>query len=351
MKNWDSEEIRLSDEAQEFLRGLQSHLQKHKIELFHWDIDHICYRTASAQDYEATKKKFSMWGQLLIETPVNGRLIATYQLKNPIPFQGRSIDCVEVPAPKPSRETLQGFEHIEIVAEKSLNRLLEEFKNQSLSEFLVTSGMKKNLNPELELNFGTCAIKFHTQSLKSVVRIEKNARVSDFLSSSGFFEFFKDDQPLISGSFPLGLELPSSDLDLLCEASDLGAFETRLNSWFSSLNSQHAKDFSCKRAFYQGIETSLARWMWKDLPVELFVQKPEVLEFRSHRHFLVEDRLLKLGGKKIAEQIRKLKKLGLKTEPAFAEAFKIEGDSYLELERLSWLPESELRSLLNIQSD
>ena len=43
---------------------------------------------------------------------------------------------------------------------------------------------------------------------------------------------------------------------------------------------------------------------------------------------VVEARLLELGGDPARQAIRRLKQSGLKTEPAFARYFQLEGDAY-----------------------
>ena len=97
----------------------------------HWDIDHLCYRTETPQDYEHTKSEFESFSNLLIESPVNGRMISTYKLNQPIYFRQWKIDLIEVPAPKPGKKTPRGFEHIEVVCDADLFLLKENF---SLSE-------------------------------------------------------------------------------------------------------------------------------------------------------------------------------------------------------------------------
>ena len=57
---------------------------------------------------------------------------------------------------------------------------------------------------------------------------------------------------------------------------------------------------------------------------------------------IVEKKLLEISGESARKQIIKLKKLGLKTEPAFAKYFNLKGDPFDELLKLSRLNEKEL---------
>jgi predicted metalloenzyme YecM len=112
------------DQAVVFLNKLNEELNQKKLSLpLHWDIDHICFRTESEDEYMARKTQFSSFAQLLIESPVNGRLISTYKLEAPIEFLGRRIDLVELPAPKKNKATPSGFEHIEITVDESFEEV------------------------------------------------------------------------------------------------------------------------------------------------------------------------------------------------------------------------------------
>lgn len=63
------------------------------------------------------------------------------------------------------------------------------------------------------------------------------------------------------------------------------------------------------------------------MPVEVFAQARPVRAQRARRHLVAERRLLEAAGEGGAEKIRRLKRRGVKTEPAFAEYFTLPGDS------------------------
>jgi len=155
--------------AQQFLIKIFKELKLAKIDIDKWYIDHLCYRTSSSENYESMKSNFSLLGDLLIESEVNGRNIATYKLFKPIHFHGRSIELVEVPAPKKGKATLEGFEHIEVVIDISFEELINQYPDIIFND----NALSKKLNPELEIEFSNCAIKFHHQSLEEVIKIEK----------------------------------------------------------------------------------------------------------------------------------------------------------------------------------
>ncbi|MFQ5796001.1 MAG: DUF4269 domain-containing protein, partial [Candidatus Bipolaricaulia bacterium] len=67
----------------------------------------------------------------------------------------------------------------------------------------------------------------------------------------------------------------------------------------------------------------------------------------AYRHMAVEARLLAIGGEQARQEIRRLKRTGLKTEPAFACYFNLEGDPYQVLLQLATLSDDELRAVIN----
>jgi hypothetical protein len=81
-----------------------------------------------------------------------------------------------------------------------------------------------------------------------------------------------------------------------------------------------------------------------EFPIQVFGQPRPVIEQNAYRHMVVEGRLLAIGGEKARQEIQRLKRNGLKTEPAFARYFNLQGDPYEVLLQLSRLNESELKS-------
>lgn len=160
-------------QAHDFLDRLFEDMARHKVEIPpHWKIDHLCYRVDSLDRYNLLKKEFSKFGRLLIESEVNGRPIATYKLNEPISFFRGVVDVVELPAPKTTKPTREGFEHIEIVVDVSFAELQRRFSDLPLD----CSGLKKEINPELELCLGERNIKFHHQSLEEVISQELSSQ-------------------------------------------------------------------------------------------------------------------------------------------------------------------------------
>lgn len=317
-------------EAQQFLHFLEAQMIRTKVKLKdHWSIDHLCYRTETIENYEDMKRFFPEVGELLIESLVNGRLIATYKLFEPVSFLGREITLVELPAPKLNKPVKEGFEHIEVVVDESFQHIRFSYPCHYFNE----AGLQKDFNQELEMGFEDCAIKFHYLSLESVIRLEKNEKVFKALKGSKVLDKFRKFQPLVAGTFPLDIHEAGSDLDILLQVRD----ESELAGF---------PEYTWEKLLIQGKESWLAHFEYEGVPFELFAQKTPTYEQTAYRHFQIEERLLRLGGEELRRKVKEARSRGLKTEPAFAYVLKLEGDSFEELLKLHSWNEKELSEFI-----
>jgi hypothetical protein len=140
--------------------------------------------------------------------------------------------------------------------------------------------------------------------------------------------------PTLVGSFPLGLQIDGSDLDIVCDCEDLEVFERALGPILAALG------VAARVERYPEFAAVVAVFEVGDVEVEIFAQALPVHAQRGFRHLVIEGRLLGIGGAALRTQVRELKRAGLKTEPAFARILGLAGDPHqalLELE--SWSPE------------
>lgn len=130
-------------------------------------LDHLCYRTVSLENYEQKKTELATIAQLLGETPIAGRSIATFRFNTPIRYDNWRIDAIELPAPKPNSNYKEGLEHIEFVLYDDLATFTEKYKTLPLETHIVNG-----INPAVGLQLGEYAVKFHLLSLPVVVYLE-----------------------------------------------------------------------------------------------------------------------------------------------------------------------------------
>jgi hypothetical protein len=133
------------------------------------------------------------------------------------------------------------------------------------------------------------------------------------------------------GTFPLAVDIPTSDLDILCDTRESG-LDARVREAFG-----HEHGFSVTT---KG-DVRIYRFSAHGLPFEIYAAPQAVLEQPAYLHLQAELRLLELAPR-ARELVRAEKLRGLATEPAFARVFAIDGDPY---ERLARASDAELVAL------
>jgi predicted metalloenzyme YecM len=320
-----------SSKAQIFLNGVFDKANSSKFLIpENWFVDHICFRTSTFAEYLEHQTHFSRFGNLLIESEVGGRPISTFKLFEPIVFGDHTIPLVELPAPKLGKPTPLGFEHIEIVCDKPFDKIISEFPDLTFD----SSGLAKSFSQELEIDFGGASIKLHHLSLESVIRLESNKNIFNALVESQILTTFKDLNPLVAGTFPLGLSGKDSDLDVLVFSNQLDDLSKRVQNHYRNF-----KDFSIEVKQKDSQRYLLANFSFGDVPFEIYACDVEPINQRAYRHFLIEERILSMGGVRAYEEVKSLLASGLKTEPAFAKLLGLLDDPYLALlEVQKWSP-------------
>lgn len=153
-----------------FLDNIFQGLEKLNIDVSNRQLDHLCYRVATIEEYNTKKDQLLDLGLLLTEADVNGRPIATFKLNEPIIYNSRKIELLELPAPKKNANYQSGLEHVEFVIEEGLDYWIEKYPDIHFE----TSGIAKNLNPEIKVSLSeNTSVKFHPLSLDKVIEIEK----------------------------------------------------------------------------------------------------------------------------------------------------------------------------------
>lgn len=317
-------------QAIDFLNQAFNELHKSDVSLEkHWHIDHLCYRTSTQENYLSTKKYFEAFSKLLIESEVNGRLISTFKLHSPIIFGDWDIDLIEVPAPKKGKDVAEGFEHFEVVCDLSFDDIRNCYSHCRFDE----SGLGKDFNKELKIIFNNFSVKFHHLSLESVINLEKNSSVFSALKTTNVLNLLASFSPLIAGTFPLSVNIDSSDIDILISAKNLTFMKDVLIENFKKYS-----DFKCKEVLVQNEPSIIVTFSYKNINFEIFGQCTPSVRQKAYRHFLIEERLLKIGGDSFKEKVLSARKQGMKTEPAFAKVLNLKGDSYdllLDLQKRS----------------
>lgn len=162
----------------------------------------------------------------------------------------------------------------------------------------------------------------------------------DALGRSGLLEALARFDPHVAGTPPLGLDLPDSDIDVLCRAADADAFATAIWSFACNLES-----FTMHQWTGDG-RPIVAGFRIHGWAIEMFGDARPVAEQRGWRHLVIERRLLALGGTALHAAVMKRRRDGLKTEPAFADVLRLGGDPYLALLDLEAASDDALAQML-----
>jgi hypothetical protein len=148
--------------------------------------------------------------------------------------------------------------------------------------------------------------------------------------------------PTIAGSFPLGLDTDASDVDILCEAYDLEAFSAALAGWFAGY-----PGFALHRKADIDPPAVVCRFSVDGWPmtVEIFGQGIPVPSQRGFLHLVAEQRLLEAGGGAALRALRRIRRTGAKTEPAFGQYFGLGPDPYEALLDMAVWPDDRIRAV------
>lgn len=163
-------------------------------------------------------------------------------------------------------------------------------------------------------------LKFGSQTQQEIYHL---------LVKNGIFENLKDFSPILVGTFPIGIAIESSDLDIACYWREKNQFIAHLKNCFEDFENFHLQE--------QEVDTKptiIAGFKLEGFEFEIFGQDIPVTAQFGYRHMIIEAKILEEKGDSFRQEIIELKKQGLKTEPAFAKLLGITGNPYLELLKL-----------------
>lgn len=160
------------------------------------------------------------------------------------------------------------------------------------------------------------------------------------LAQTGILAALEAFDPHVAGTPPLGIDIATSDIDILCAYADPEAFTAAVVAACADMES-----FSISQ-WREAPRAIVARFLAVGWEFEIFAQDVPVAQQPGWRHFVVERRLIALGGAPLREAVVRAKLSGQKTEPAFARLLGLSGDPYEALLALEVQPDQALCELL-----
>lgn len=195
-------------------------------------------------------------------------------------------------------------------------------------------------------------IKNNGESLQLELNLEKrdwkditylkhgNARqrkVYDILLRLEILDRLEDFSPIVVGTIPLGLDIESSDLDIVCQFEEKKEIESILLEYYS-----HYENFTIRQ---MGIDAYAYNFWFEGCEIEIYASKVPTEESNSYRHLLIASRLLSLYGDEFRENVIQLKKEGYLTEPAIAKLLDLHGETYETIFLIEDCSDEELLAL------
>ena len=171
----------------------------------------------------------------------------------------------------------------------------------------------------------------------------RQQRAYSILQALELWPILADFKPVLAGTIPLGIDIAGSDLDVLCEvaASETPRFGELLERRYG-----HRSSFKLTQRFINGQASIISSFRYRGREVEVFGQAVPTAQQNGFRHLLVEAAVLAAGGEAWRRAVRRLKKQGLKTEPAFAALLQLPGDPYEALLTLEGKSEAEISAFI-----
>ncbi len=154
----------LLEDAKDFVRKIIEALKKDGIKVSDLELDHLCFRTETREDYSYFKEKLFEIGRFISEVEIAGRPIALYKLSSPIIVDNREIYFIELPAPKKESSFLNGWEHAEFVIKDNF----EDFMKKYPAVKFDLGDISKPTNPDIKIKYDGFCVKFHHKSLEEV---------------------------------------------------------------------------------------------------------------------------------------------------------------------------------------
>lgn len=150
-----------------FISNLLIALSEIGIEVGDYQIDHLCYRVKTVEEYHSLKESLMNFSSQYIENVHHGRPITKFILIEPLKYQKYSISVIELPAPQDNKVYNTSLEHLEIVVGDDFEMIKDKYKS------FWTGGDDSGIyNQTIYIDFGEHKVKFHQHSLLEVLKLE-----------------------------------------------------------------------------------------------------------------------------------------------------------------------------------
>ena len=138
------------------------------------------------------------------------------------------------------------------------------------------------------------------------------------ISRLRLFDILSEYTPLLTGTIPIAIDIPESDLDIVCEYKE--GFENCLREHFGK-----QREFEIQQVVSQHTDAVVCRFKTHHFQYEIFAQSlPSTQQF-AFRHMLIEYGILQEHGENFRSEVIRLKRLGLKNRAGFCSVVRSKG--------------------------
>lgn len=110
-----------------FLDRIFEGLTEVGIDVTDLNIDHIAYQTASSEEYEKLKPELMQTSQLVKEPLVADRRVGVFKFNEPLEYERRVIETIELIEPVEGVDEVSGLQHAEFLLDVSFEVFLAKY--------------------------------------------------------------------------------------------------------------------------------------------------------------------------------------------------------------------------------
>lgn len=145
---------------------------------------------------------------------------------------------------------------------------------------------------------------------------ERQKRAYEVLTRYQIFEKLKNYSPILAGTIPIEIDIEESDLDIICEV-DLNFEEDFLEEVSFKKIIPAETEVTVENIMIENEKAIVMNFRLEEFSIEIFGQNRPVTKQNAYLHMIAEYKILQEKGENFKQKIIKLKKQGIKTEPAF----------------------------------
>ncbi|MFC0780648.1 DUF4269 domain-containing protein [Flavobacterium sp. HJSW_4] len=146
------------------------------------------------------------------------------------------------------------------------------------------------------------------------------------LTQHKILENLAEFDPILVGTIPINIDIENSDLDIVCYWKNKSDFIEKIKQLFEKEN-----HFSIREELINNQDSVIANFFIDAFEIEIFGQNTPTELQNGYRHMLIEHQILSSRDENFRLEVIKLKKSGIKTEPAFGLLLGLKGNVYEEL--------------------